>query len=342
MPDDQTTHAPHIPDAVRRASQRADELAREAGILNVPPAEETPELPEPTGEDVATVVEPPEQQLVEPAPSEPSPTQPAQPDWEQRYNTLQGKYNAEIPELRGQLTAMQQLIASMQAQPRASEPPTRETRFSLPQRDVPQEDIEAYGQDLVHGVQRWSKLAIEPELSELRHRLVQLEGGVQQQASMTAVQRTEAGLDRALPEWRTMNLDPGFIAWINQADPFSGKTRKVLADEAYAAGDVGRTLAFFQAYNNEHTAVRQPPGIQSGQTEQSADRLPLVDLAVPGRGQVAAPPTPGAPQRRIWTGADITSFYRQKQRGVWEGREAEVARIEADIYAAQHEGRIRQ
>jgi hypothetical protein len=353
MPSD-TTYAPHIPDAVRRASQRADELAREAGILNVPPAPEGEETAPQDGEDVTTVVEQPEGrpegrpgeqfQLpeIEPAP-EPAPVQRdmAPADWEQRYNTLQGKYNTEIADLRGQLRATQELIASMQAQPRREEP-RREQSVTLPQRDVPPEDIEAYGQDLVHAAQRWAMLAAEPKLSTLEQRLALLEGTTQHQVSLTATQRVEDALDRAMPNWREVNVEPGFIGWLQQVDPFSGQRRKQLIDEAYTGGDAARTIAFFQAYTQEHTTVSQSPGTQPVQTGSPADRLPLADLAVPGRGATAAPPTPGAPQRRIWTGADITTFYRQRQRGNWVGREAEAERIEQDIFAAEREGRIRQ
>ena len=343
MPDDQSTHAPYLPEAVRRASLRADELAREAGVLNVPPLEA-----EAAGDTTTVVTDPapaPEQgELFPTPPSEvrEQPPQESSPDWEQRYNTLQGKYNSEMPELRGQLRAMQdqidRLIQTRQPEPVRAEP----VQTVLPRRDATPEDVEAYGPDLVQAAQRWALLAIEPELTVLRQRIIQLETGVQQNATMTATQRVDAALDRAVPNWRTLNIDEHFITWLNQVDPFTGVTRKRLADEAYAAGDARRTIAFFQAYQTEHTAVRQPPGTQPDHTgEDPADRLPLVDLAVPGRGAPASPPAPGAPQRRIWTGADINAFYREKQRGQWNGREAEVARIESDLFAAQHEGRIR-
>jgi hypothetical protein len=342
MSETQASYAPRLPEAVRRASLRADELAREAGILNVPPLEEP--APQPVEPPAVPAEEQPPLPGFEPAPAQQVVT-PATPDtWEQRYNTLQGKYNSEIPELRGQLRAMQEMITSLQsrAAPEPQPQPTRETTFALPKRDVPQEDVDAYGQDLVQATQRWASIAVEPEIATLRHRIAQLEGTTQQHANMTVVQRTEAGLDRALPEWRTLNNDTNFIAWLHQVDPFSGRTRKSLADEAYGAGDIARTLAFFQAYTNEHTAVSQSPGTQPVHTNGLADRLPLANLAVPGRGATAAPPTPGAPQRRIWTSADISAFYRQRQRGQWAGREAEADRLEADIFAAGHEGRIRQ
>ena len=339
----ETSYAPHVPDAVRRASLLADELAREAGILNVPPLPEGED--QPAGGDATTVVAEPEQPELFEQEQLPrtAPPQESRPDnWEQRYNTLRGKYDTELPELRGQLRAMQDTINHLQQQRfQPPEPaPTREVR--LPRRDPPPEDIESYGPDLVSAAQRWAALALEPELDTLRQRVVQLEASTQQNTMLTATQHVDAALDRAVPVWRELNKDLNFIAWLNQVDPFSGQTRKVMADGAYAAGEASRVIAFFQAYENEHTAVRQPPGIQPNQTDNSADRLPLADLAVPGRGAAASPPTPGAPQRRIWTGADILAFYRQQQRGVWAGREAEAARIEADIFAAQHEGRIRQ
>lgn len=338
------SHTPHIPDAVRRASLRADELAREAGVLNVPPLEAEPEGGNTTVVTEPVVPEPTQGELFEIPPEtagQPPPPQESSPDWEQRYNTLQGKYNSEVPELRGQMRAMQDQLARL-SQPRP-EPRAEPTPTVLPRRDPLPEDVESYGEDLVHAAQRWAMLALEPELTVLRQRVVQLESGMQQTATMSATQRVDAALDREVPSWRTLNIDQQFIAWLNQVDPFTGVTRKQLADDAYAAGDARRTIAFFQAYTNEHTAVRQPPGTQPVQTgNDPADRLPLADLAVPGRGATASPPTPGAPQRRIWTSADINAFYRAKHKGQWIGREAEADRIEHDLYAAQHEGRIRQ
>jgi hypothetical protein len=160
---------------------------------------------------------------------------------------------------------------------------------------------------------------------------------------LSATQRVEAALARQVPDWEVINVDPGFLTWLSQVDPFSGRSRKEMLTDAYGSGDAIRTTAFFQAYKNEHTAVRPTPGIPPIQTGASpADRLPLADLAVPGRGTTATPPAPGAPDRRIWTANEITQFYRQNREGRWQGREAEAARIEADIIAAGREGRVRQ
>jgi hypothetical protein len=352
MPSDNLAYAPHIPDAVRRASQRADELAREAGVANVPA------LPDTAGDDEnTTVIDEPRQpeQGFELTPPEEEHTPPPQPapsqapaDWEQRYNTLQGKYNTELPELRGQIRSLETMIANMQV------PRTREQTFEQPSapqprpqvpaiREIPTEDVEAYGQDLINGVQRWSTTAVAPMMQEFERRLLAVEGGNMQLQSYTAQKSVDNALARAIPDWDEVNHDPNFILWLDQTDMFSGRKRKQMIDEAYNAGDALRTIAFFRAYKNEQTMVSPTPGTQPVQTgENPADRLPLADLAVPGRGRSVSSPAPGAPERRIWTAADVNAFYRQKQQGRWAGREAEADRIERDIIAAPAEGRFRQ
>lgn len=267
-----------------------------------------------------------------------------QTDWEQRYNTLQGKYNTELPELRGQVRSLQEMLTSMQSQ-RAPE-----TTFERPQRQpsqlpptpIPQEDIESYGEDLINGVQRWSEAKITPKMAELERRLAMVEGGNQQLQSYTAQQSVDQALNRAVPDWDAINHDPNFIHWLSQVDMLSGQTRKAMIDQAYTSGDANRTIAFFRAYKNEQTVTGQTPGTQSVQTDNSAERLPLAELAVPGRGQSVPSPAPGAPERRIWTATQVNQFYRSKQRGQWVGREAEADRIERDIIAAPAEGRFRQ
>jgi hypothetical protein len=354
MPSDNLQYAPHIPDAVRRASARADELAREAGVANMPtlaPAPGASDDGSGTASDGNTTVvneqQPPVQSQFELAPpSEQEPPAPPTVDWEQRYNTLQGKYNSEMPELRGQVRSLQEMLANMQ------QPRTREQTFEAqpqprpqvpPTREIPSEDVEAYGQDLINGVQRWAEARLAPTIQEFERRLLSVEGGNQQLANYTAQKSVDAALSRAVPDWEVINHDPNFILWLDQVDMFSGQKRKQMIEQAYGAGDAARTIAFFRAYKNEQTAVSPTPGTQQFQTDSSsAERLPLADLAVPGRGRSVSSPAPGAPERRIWTAADINTFYRQKQRGQWLGREAEAARIEQDIVNAPAEGRFRQ
>ena len=355
-------YAPKLPDAVRRQVERAEELARQAGVLNVPAPANGEAHPEgdnsggdASGDGVTTIVSPGETTGFEgptptPAPVEEHP--PTQTEWEQRYATLQGKYNSEIPELRGQVRAMQEMIAQLNMRRDQSPAPTPAPPPGYvnppPIREIPSTDVESYGSDLIEASQRWSQAGLAPVLQAYERRILALEGAQQQVQQLTAGQIIQAELDREVPGWRQQNDDEGFLAWLRQADPFSGRSRQDLLNDAYGAGDARRTIAFFQAYRQGHTELRPAlPGTQQFQTggrampAPSAESLPLAELAVPGRGAVSTGPVAGAQsERRIWRRGEITAFFLQKQRGQWRGREADVARIEQDIIEAGREGRI--
>ena len=345
-------YANPIPAAVRRSSARADELHAEAAAAAAaaqgnggdPDGGVAAEPGDNSGGGGDNLPGQPDASV--PGYS-PTPAPPAT-DWEQRYSTLQGKYNTEIAELRGQVRSLENLIGSMRTAPPADpSPPPSPTFASMPPGSgmkIPEEDIEAYGEDLIKGTQRWAEAHYAPVVQQLETRIRQLEGNTHRIETRSAAQSVEQALDRAVPDWQTVNVDPGFITWLGQIDPFSGNTRKSMITDAHTRGDAARTIAFFQAFKNEQTLVDPPRGTQLGQTGGSsppADRLPLEELAAPGRGPTT-PPAPGAPDRRIWTGAEITQFYRRKGRGEWRGREADADRIEADIIAAGREGRVRQ
>jgi hypothetical protein len=209
-------------------------------------------------------------------------------------------------------------------------------------REIPEEDVETYGQDLITATQRWAEARFGPMLEDYDRRLMSVEGGNARLQEYTSGQAVETALSRSVPDWERINVDPNFLAWLGQRDPFSGQVRRNLLTEAYGSGDAARTIAFFQAYMNEHTVVSPARGTQQVQTEDSsADTLPLASLAVPGRASTAASPPLGAPERRIWRTGDITAFYDQKRRGLWDHRREEADRIEADIVAAGTEGRVR-
>lgn len=333
-----------VPAAIRRQSELADQIARDAGIANVPE-------PKPEAQSDAPAAAPPtvegtgQEQPELPGLPQPQPQPQAQPEeqWQQRYNTLKGKYDSEISELQGQLRSLERVIAGIQSAPRAEPAPRQEPRpapASAQSYEIPAEDREAYGEELIHKSQAWAEAKLAPKLSAMERRLIEIEGRSQQVVQQTAQQAVETALDRAMPDWQQINNNPSFWAWLDQPDPFSGALRRQLITDAHVRGDAARTLAFFQAYKREHTMVDPGGGTQPAQTAAAADRLPLENLAAPGRG-TGAPAAPGAPEKRIWTTAQITALYREKTRGQWDGREDDFRRLEQDISAAAREGRFR-
>ena len=339
-----------LPEQVRRQIARTDELMREVAGGQPPDedgagggSEGDAPLPvvEPGSAPVPGAPEPPP-----PAPAEPPPAAAPETDqWERRYRTLQGKYDAEIGALRGQVAGMERLLATLQAPPVAPPPPSpgAPPKFN-------EADVELYGEDMLTAAMRAAEAKFVPVIEELRGQIKQLEGGQQNLQGANLQDRVFNELDKD-PElaghWRALNTDPRFLEWLETTDEYSGLARKIMLGHAYSTGDAIRTGRFFKRFIAEHT-VPPPamPGPQTGAVPArpngngaAAAGVRLEDLAAPGR---AAGPGAGngAPSTRIWTRPEITAFYRDRTDGKFRGREAEAQRLETDIFAAASEGRI--
>lgn len=342
-------YANTIPAAVRRQSERADQLAREHGLANAPggdpAASPVAETPPAAAEGAPPVAAAPAVVDPLPLPGPPAASAPPVEDWQQKYRTLQGKYDREVPSLHDRIASLERLLSTMQEAPAAAPPasPPVETAPVAP----PQADIEAYGQDLIDAVHRWVMPVVEGRLAQFEKRLGEVSTRTAQTSQETRQASVQAALD-ADPElagkWREINHDPEFLAWLNQADPFAGVQRSQLLNEAYGRGDAVRTARFFKAFLTEHTAVTPAPAASDAQTpapEPAADRPTLESMAAPGRAPVG-PPAGGAPaEKRVWTNREIASFYKDCTDGKFAGRDAERLRFEQDIISAASEGRVR-
>jgi len=108
---------------------------------------------------------------------------------------------------------------------------------------------------------------------------------------------------------------------------------------AYAANDAPRVLAFFNGFLAEE-AASTPPAPAPDPAAPVAPKVPLETFAAPGRAKSAATPLV-PPEKPTISRADVTKFYEDLRRGVYRGRDEEKARIEAMIFEANRDGRIR-
>lgn len=349
------TRGNHIPEAVRRASARADELlrAQQENPRDPAPGPPTPETPADEAQqgEVSAPAEPRDRPTPEVPAEVPPSGQTGTPDFEQRYKTLQGKYDAEVPRLQRELAQLRQVLGQMHAQlqqQQAAPPQVQHQPQQVSSGETPAEIVEEYGEDFARVMRRLARLEVSPEvqaeINTLRQQMAQLQGGQQQTQGEMARSHLEAGLSSD-PEigahWRQLNNDQDFIAWLGDIDPFAGVPRMELLHDAARRTDIGRTAQFFRAYLREHTAPQayagaaQTPALSNG---QDAGRPSLESLAAPGRAR-SRPQQGGASEKRIWSPADIESFNRDVIRGRYKGREAEQLRIEADIVSAGLENR---
>jgi len=338
-----------LPRAVREAAERADEALRAQGVNPVADSTLAPEPPAPSAPSAPSA---PAAPVVPPAPAAPAPVpapEPATPtaeEWEHRYKSLKGRYDAEIPELRGQLGGLRDLIASMQTH---AEPPKVEPARPESIELTPNEAAD-YGPDFVGVVKKIAAGVVRAELAGVRADLGRVHETVQSVTTRTEQSDREkmlGELTAAVPDWRVQNGDQEFLGWLAQRDPYSGMERGAMLRQAFEHNDAARVVAFFKGFRTEKAALA-PPDNQPGTSvvvaaEPSAaapERISLEQLAAPGRATAGAN---GSPQKSKlgFTHAQIATFYRDVTRGAYTGREAEQKATEAAIFAASREGRVR-
>jgi hypothetical protein len=248
------------------------------------------------------------------------------------------------------------MIATMHQPPAATTTPPPPTPAS---KRVKPEEIEEYGADFVDVVQRAALDAIAPLLdekvngvrTEFRADLSKVGTKVtnaEREAAVSTHQRLLDAMDRKLPNWRVINKHPKFLNWLNLTDPLSGAIRKNLLNDAVAQGNVERCVTFYRAFIAEEgdPSPAVPPTTPPASTTPAngagnGSGNGLEKLAAPGRpaasGSAVPPATPD--KGEIITRAQISAFYKRKAAGAYTPQEA--TDLEAQIFAAQREGRIR-
>lgn len=253
--------------------------------------------------------------------------------WAHKYHTLKGMYDAEVPRLHSQMremqTQMQQLIAD-----KAAVEATKVEQKQVVESLITEQDKEAFGPDLIDLIER----ATESKVGTLREREAQLVqeikelkgqlGSVSERQVVSDKDRFLVGLGQQVSDWETLNVDQGFLAWLQQVDPVYGVPRQAALSNAYESLDVIRVANIFKAYKQ---TLPQAPA-------QSRAKQELQRQVAPTRTRSTTTPSDNV-NDKIFTNQDIEQFYNDWRRGFYD--EQEAADMEKQIHTAIAEGRIR-
>jgi hypothetical protein len=261
----------------------------------------------------------------------------------QKYKTLQGMYNAEVPRLHQQnremtqrVQQMEQLLASLSAQQQApAQQPVQAEKL------VSDKDVEEYGEslDVMRKVSREELNPVAQRLAQIENMLRAMQNNVvpqvqavAQRQQLNAEQQFWTDLSGTVPNWKTVNDNQDFQTWLLQADPLTGITRQTYLDDAQRALDSRRVANFFSTWLE---STGQAPVAQSTGNASSSELEKQVN---PGRSKSTG--TPASKQGKTYTPSDIQKFFEDVRKGKYKGREQERDRTERDIFAAQRENRI--
>ena len=338
-----------IPPAVRRLAEQAEQAFRAQQGQPEQPPEQPPAPPvetPPPAEAAPTPAPAPVQLPLFPAAAAapqvtPQVTPPVDEEsWQTRYKAMEGRYKRAENDIRSmseQIASMQNVMASMQR-------PAETPQELKPQSFLTPEEVTEYGQEFLDVVARRAKEELNPEVAKLRSQLTNLERQLASTAEQSAARgrfELEATLDQRVPHWRDINVMPEFHAWLALPDTYSGAIRHDLLKAAYAQNNAPRTISFFKGFLDQEAAyVPQGSELHLADGLQTNGKVSLETFAAPGRAKTSAAST--APvEKPIITRAQISHFYAESASGKYRGREAEKAQLEAMIFDAEREGRIR-
>lgn len=262
--------------------------------------------------------------------------------WKQRYLTVQGKYDAEVPRmaaeirtLRDQLQAsaarVQQLettaYANTSHQAGAAQKPPADTGDGQQQLRARLKDLAAQYDDgqMTFAEYEDRRQAILDQIDALRF------GRIRQEATAAAAKasaedRFWSDLDRMVPDWERINADPAFKAWLVQDEGLTGRSRNEFLVEAQNNLNAARVASFFITFRGNQPSP-QP----------TAPTVPD-HLVQPGKPKGGGG-TP-VPQGRIYTQAEIQKMATDITRGI-PGDQRQRAEVQSEIDRAFAENRVK-
>ena len=259
----------------------------------------------------------------------------------QKYKTLQGMYNAEVPRLHQQnrdmqsrVQQMEQLLASISAQQDNKPQQTIEKLVS-------DKDVEEYGEslDVMRKVSREEIVPMTQRLAHIESLIQQMQTNVipqvqavAQRQAMSSEQAFWSELTAEQSNWREINDNQAFQTWLLDTDPLTGISRQTYLDDAQRSLDARRVASFFRTWLDTTGQANV------AQTNKSTYQSELEKQVAPGRSKNSGAPTSN--KSKVYTPDDIRSFFDDVRSGKFKGREPERDRIERDIFAAQRENRI--
>lgn len=296
----------------------------------------TPEPDKPV-KDSKSVDPTPEPVVSEPQPVEPKPVPTdsvvAEETWQSRYIALKGKYDAEVPRLHADLRELKSQVESLRKAAEAK--PVDTVKPAVAEKLVTDADVEAFGPDLIE-VQR--KVAREVA-AEFRGELDTMKAEnekLREQLTATGTQVSEASfeqrLHRMVPDFEVVNVDPRWIAWLNEVDPLLRGPRMTVAQGAFNNGDAEGIAHYVNLFK---ATLAPAPSVE--QTTSKAEEI--ARQVQPNRSANSA--TPVSQQGKVFTDLDIQKMFRRAIELSAKGQNDEARKLEAEIDSAYKEGRVR-
>ena len=330
-----------IPKQVQKQSEEVQELYKQINGQTEEAQATAEAAPEEAVNDVAEPIpsDSVEEQAPQSAPQEQVESgdqEPKEADWQQKYRSLQGMYNADVPRLNAENRDLSSRVSQLEGLLSTMQEPAQQTP-AVAEKLITDDDVKEYG-DSIAVMRKAAREEVAQEIAQLRQQVGQLQGVLPQVQQVQAQQKKSGEqtfwntIASEVPNWSDINNDPDFQSWLLAIDPLTGISRQTYLEDAQKNLDASRVVNFFRTWEGETGKTN------TAQVDRSSEQSQLQKQVAPGRSRNNGVKASG--QNRTYTPNDIQEFYSDVRKGKYKGRDDERGRIERDIFAAQQEGRI--
>ena len=248
--------------------------------------------------------------------------------WKQKYKTLQGMYDKEVPNLHSKVKEMSSQLQELQTSMEAKEAVVKQA-----EKLVTDDDVKNFGEDLIE-VQRKVAREVAAEFQTDLDAMKLENDALRKQLGTTDNKVAESSfqnrLHRLVPDFDRLNDDPKWVAWLDEVDPVLRGPRRKVAQEAFATGDADGVAHYVDLYRSGQ--VEPTPAEEPKQTQELERQIQ------PSR--TAASATTTSNKGKNYTNSDVSKMFKKAATLNSAGKYDEANKLEAEIDAAYMEGRV--
>ena len=134
-----------------------------------------------------------------------------------------------------------------------------------------------------------------------------------------------------MPDFDKVNVDPKWIAWLNEVDPLLRGPRLTIAQEAFNRGDADGIAHYVSMFK-----ATLAPATPSEQTPNRAEEI--ARQVQPNRSATSV--VPDSQKGKVYSDRDIQVMFKRAIELGAKGKLEEANKLEAEIDAAYREGRV--
>lgn len=327
-----------LPKQVQAQLDEVEELEKTLKAQGKPEKKkaEKPELSEVKSEDTDAEVPVEAEEVaesVEVKPADTSPTDVAD-EYEQKYKTLRGKYDAEVPRLHQQVKDLMGKLDDLQKQ--VSEKPKEPTKPKEKVSYVTDADRAEFGEELIDVQRRVAKEVsqdYEGRFEQQEAIIAELQKQLTQTGNQVGEMSFSQRLAQLVPDFSSVDNDERWVAWLNEHDPMLRGPRRDQAAAAFNAGDAEAVAHYVKLWKESLAPVEAP--------ERTVRQAELEKQVAPNRSANSVATKAVGKESKIYSEREIKGAWDRIRSLNTRGQIDDAAKLEAEITAAYLEGRVR-